>query len=581
MPTAPVSEIEERLESLEGKIEALGESLRRLERRVGAIEAPGLPAGEEPPPVEEPLPAPALPPQGDVLNVLTEVGRSCLVLGGAFLVRAITDSGMLARPVGAALGLAYAVLWIFLADRAAARGRSTSAAFLGFTAAVIAYPLVVETSTRMAVFGPSAAAAILAVLTALCLGVAWRRGLGVFAWTALAAAVASCFVLALVRASVEPFAAALLAIGLVTLWLAYSSRPWRGLRWPAAAAADLMVIWAALQLASSEPGSPRSISSFLLLAFALPFLYLGSFAVRTLARRRNVVLFDVVQGIAALAVGFGGAAFVVRHVKDAQPTLGASAVLIAAGCYGVAFVFVERREEQRNNFLFYATLALLLTLSGTALMTRGPLLVGSWCVLALAAAGLGMRFRRETLAFHSAVYAGGAAWQAGALASSLDSFTAAASQPWSPLTVPGGLAIGVCAAVYGLLARKTAETGRLTGRIARIALAVLVAFGAGGFAVAVLRNLLAGADPGATAAVRTAVLAGAALLLAAIGRRAGLAELSWLAYAVLILGGVKLLLEDLPGGRPATLFFAFAFYGTALILAPRLLRKAPAGRISP
>jgi hypothetical protein len=498
----------------------------------------------------------------------------------------LTDSGTLPRPLGVALGLAYAVLWILLAGRAAGRGRVSSGGFLGVTAIIIAYPLVVETSTspRMAIFGPAGAAVILALLTVLCLGVAWRSGLYLFSWASLAADVAACFILALVTRAVEPFAASLLATGLTTLWLAYSPRPWRGLRWPAAAAADLMVLWAALGLASSEPAAPEStpsLSFFLLLAFALPLLYLGSFAVRTLARRRSVVLFDVVQGIAALAVGFGGAAFVVRHVKDAQPTLGASAVLIAAGCYGVAFAFVERSQEQRGNFLFYATLALLLTLSGSALMAHGTPLALSWCVLALAAAGLGVRFQRGTLAIHSIVYAAGAVWQSGALAASVDSFTASASGTWSPFTAPAGLAIAACAVSYLLLSRETVKTGPWKGRISRVVLAVLVALGAGGFAVILLRQIAAGPDRGALATVRTAVLAAAALLLAAASRRAALAELAWLAYAILILGGVKLLLEDLPGGRPATLFIGFAFYGVALLLAPRLLRRGGSPPVEP
>jgi hypothetical protein len=517
-----------------------------------------------------------------VLNVLTELGRSCLVLGGAFLVRALTDSGTLQRPLGAGLGLAYGVLWVLLADRSAARGRSTSATFLGITSVVIAYPLVVETSTRMAVFRPPGAAAILAVLTVLCLGVAWHRGLELFAWAALGAAVAASFVLGIVTGAVEPFAAALLAVGVASLWLAYSPRPWRGLRWPAAAAADLFVLWAALRLAPSgppAPGSTPSLSFFLLLAFALPFLYLGSFAVRTLARRRNVVLFDAVQGIAALAVGFGGAALVVRYVQDAQPILGASAVVIAAGCYGVAFVFVERQQGHGRNFLFYATLALLLTLSGSALMAGGAILGFLWCALALASAILARRFNRVTLAVHSAAYAAAAAWQTGSAGATIDAFMAPPSRPWTSLTSAGSCAIVAAAACYVLLVREKGEANRAGERFPRLLLAVIVAFGGGAFAVGALRGLVggwrAGSDPGTVAAARTAVLAAAAFLLAATRRRVALPELAWLTYGVLSIGAAKLLVEDLPGGRPATLFVAFAFYGAALLAAPRLLRRAP------
>lgn len=578
-------EVEERLDRLERKLEEFSVALQRLEKRVASLpDSTSEPETESAAARDLPVESltDQLPQQGAVLNVLTELGRSCLVLGGAFLVRALTDSGTLQRPLGAGLGLAYGVLWVLLADRSAARGRSTSATFLGITSVVIAYPLVVETSTRMAVFRPSGAAAILAVLTVLCLGVAWHRGLALFAWAALGAAVAASFVLGIVTGAVEPFAAALLAIGVASLWLAYSPRPWRGLRWPAAAAADLFVLWAALRLAPSGPRAPGftpSLSFFLLLAFALPFLYLGSFAVRTLARRRNVVLFDAVQGIAALAVGFGGAALVVRYVQDAQPILGASAVVIAAGCYGVAFVFVERQQGHGRNFLFYATLALLLTLSGSALMAGGAILAFLWCALALASAILARRFNRVTLAVHSAAYAAAAAWQTGSAGATIDAFMASPSRPWTPLTSAGLCTIAAAAACYVLLARERGEANRAGERFPRLLLAVIVAFGGGAFAVGSLRDLVGGgpasSDPGLIAAVRTAVLAAAAFLLAATRRRVALPELAWLTYGVLSIGAAKLLVEDLPGGRPATLFVAFAFYGAALLAAPRLLRRAP------
>jgi hypothetical protein len=110
-------------------------------------------------------------------------------------------------------------------------------------------------------------------------------------------------------------------------------------------------------------------------------------------------------------------------------------------------------------------------------------------------------------------------------------------------------------------------------------LAVIVAFGIGALAIVSIRNLIAGGtaslDSGAIAAARTAVLAVAAFLLAAARRRAALPELAWLTYGVLSIGAVKLLIEDLPGGRPVTLFVAFVFYGVALLAAPRLLRGAP------
>jgi hypothetical protein len=79
--------------------------------------------------------------------------------------------------------------------------------------------------------------------------------------------------------------------------------------------------------------------------------------------------------------------------------------------------------------------------------------------------------------------------------------------------------------------------------------------------------------PPGLALVRTVVLCGAALVAAWTAKfdRFGVASL--LAYPILAAEGVKLLVEDLRAGRPATLFAAFALYGATLVLVPRLLRK--------
>ncbi|HSD28006.1 MAG TPA: hypothetical protein VLL75_11935, partial [Vicinamibacteria bacterium] len=80
------------------------------------------------------------------------------------------------------------------------------------------------------------------------------------------------------------------------------------------------------------------------------------------------------------------------------------------------------------------------------------------------------------------------------------------------------------------------------------------------------------ADAAGLAALRTALIAVVAVGLAWTSRRGAFRELSWLVYPLLGLGALKLLLEDLPKGRPVTLFLAFALFGGALIAVPRLLR---------
>ena len=46
-----------------------------------------------------------------------------------------------------------------------------------------------------------------------------------------------------------------------------------------------------------------------------------------------------------------------------------------------------------------------------------------------------------------------------------------------------------------------------------------------------------------------------------------------LLYPLLIAGGIKILVDDLRTGEPIVLVLSFSFYGAALLLAPRLLRR--------
>jgi hypothetical protein len=83
------------------------------------------------------------------------------------------------------------------------------------------------------------------------------------------------------------------------------------------------------------------------------------------------------------------------------------------------------------------------------------------------------------------------------------------------------------------------------------------------------------------ATARTAALAACAVALAAVSRRGPLREAAVLVYPALFLGAVKLVVEDVPSGRPATLFASLTLYGSALILAPRLLPRPPAPAPAP
>jgi hypothetical protein len=87
----------------------------------------------------------------------------------------------------------------------------------------------------------------------------------------------------------------------------------------------------------------------------------------------------------------------------------------------------------------------------------------------------------------------------------------------------------------------------------------------------------AAAGPAFVAAGRTAIIAMLAVALAWAARRWSLQELSWLVYPLLVGGGIKLLLQDFGYAHPIALFVGLAFYGSALVVTPRLMKKTDSG----
>src|SRR5450759_5061728 len=148
---------------LEKQIAELARSLRSVEARLAALEGAAEPASPRPVPVPpaEPGLATTAAPESPLSSYAALAGKCLFVLAGAFLVRALTDSGTFPRGAGVALGLAYAMTWLVVADRTGRNGSAaaaTAATAWGVTALVIACPLVWEASTRFNVLPPAAPA---------------------------------------------------------------------------------------------------------------------------------------------------------------------------------------------------------------------------------------------------------------------------------------------------------------------------------------------------------------------------------------------------------------------------------------
>ena len=584
--------MDDRLLRVESAVRDLEQSIATIEQRLAVIEravaATGADqAGADPSvlpasglPTHSGLPASAglsafpVVSRDNLVTTLSFVGRTFVALGGAYLLRALTDASVVPLPQGMALGLAYAMGWLVISDRAGAANRRTSAAFHGLVATIIAFPLVWESVTRFQLLTPDAAALALALVTALTLTVALRQRSQVLAWIAVLAALATSLALVAATGVVLPFAVVTIALGVATLWIGYGA-DWVLLRWPAALVADLMVLALAARVASgSWPDPPARVIAVQLLLLTG---HLASVAARTLLRGRDVNVFEVVQTAAALAVGFGGAVYVAQATGFGAAALAAMNLLFGAGCYGVAFAFLARQQGLRRNFYFYTSLGLILVLVSMALLLTGPTVALAWTALGVLTTWLALRTDRITLNSHAAVYVIAAASASGLLAAATAALVGSAEAPWPPMSPVSLVVLSGAVACWAIPMSRTAGTS-VVGRVPRLLITIVLVWAAGGWLIGVIVLALRGAvgpaaDAGVVATVRTSVLAAAALALAWAGRSDRFRESAWLLYPVLAAGGLKLLVEDLPRSRPATLFIALAVYGGALILAPRLGRS--------
>jgi hypothetical protein len=539
---------------MESRLQALEEKLTRLTERVDQLEQRGAAAPLPLPPQTWPLPEAEVgtpDTRTEMSRWVTFLGRSCLVLGGAFLIRALTDGGVLSAGPGVAIGVAFAATWLVLAHRAAMAGARLSAAFHAVVAALIAYSLILEATTRLGAMSAPAAALTLAGFTGLLLAVAWRDRLGWLAWLGVAACGLVSIVLLRATGARTELIGVLMALAALTFfWL---GERWPPLRWVPAVLLDLVLLRGAF---TSTPLPPVAF-------LALAVLSLVVVLSRTVASR-PLGAFEITQAIAGLAIAVGGG---LRLAHDAGTGGGAVAgAMLAVSVLAVGFAgwVVPRRGDRGLDFLFYAALSLGLLSSAVGVVTTGNLRGVLWGGFAVVAVLVGRRSHPLILWSLAALLGLGAEVSTGSFAGEVS---------------PGGvIAVGLILLAY----LATVPRGRPTalaavdGLVLRVPAAALLLLASGGAAELFVHAFRAlEVDPARLAAARTIAAVAIAVVLAVIRRTVERPDLSWVATLALVLGGLELGLVELPRGRPSTLLASFALYGAALILVPRL---APVGR---
>jgi len=576
--------VDDRIVRLESTVEQLYVAVQSLQQRVESLEGSGSTAVA--PEVDR---LPAAPPEArprlfaavtsnrspyDPIVVLTLIGRLFLVLAGGFFLRAMTEAGVLAAPVGVGMAFVYALIWLAFADRAGGQGQSLSALLHSLAAALVAFPLLIEATTRFEVIGAAGSVLGLVVLTGAFLAVAVRRKLQSVAWITVVAALPTSAILLLKTGAAAPFVLYLIALGVTTIGLAYT-QGWTLIRWPAAIAADLAV--AGVTLHAFTHGDQVTSWVVLLLQVSLVGAYLGSIAVRTLLRDHNVTLFEVIQTIVALVVGFGGAVLLTRSTGTLPVVMGFASLLFGGLCYALAFRFVGRHAEHERNVHFYSSLALVLVLAGLSLDLPGPWLGAIAASFAVPAVFAWSRYGRPDMLLHGVAYLVAAAVATGAMSYATLALVSSPERWTLPRAMMFTVAVAGAFAAY-FAAGRPRPAGGVSASIARFVIAFTLVWVASGCVTGYIAWLVARSpegvmDLGVLATVRTGVLATVTLLVAAVARRDRFHEWAWLVYPLLVFIGLKMVAQDFKHSRPATLFIALAFFGIALILAPRLKRR--------
>ena len=221
-----VHELESRIERLEARVAQLeirGAGTPPVERpiRAGATWDEDLPGAGSQPADARPS---AIATSDRSPNLLAVAGFCSLILGGAFVLRALTESQMLPRLAGAILGLTYAAFWIWRANR-----------YYAITAAAIAFPLLWETSVRFQIITPLLATVLIAVFAFFFLWIAIRTKQQVLAWVGSVGAVSAAF-------AIGPSVATLIAVSAIGAAITFAAPQWEFVPWPSAIGANVIAL---------------------------------------------------------------------------------------------------------------------------------------------------------------------------------------------------------------------------------------------------------------------------------------------------------------------------------------------------
>ena len=507
-------------------------------------------------------------------NPMPVIGKVFLGIAGAYLLRALAESGSLPMWVVAGAAMLYAGAWLLAAARTPSPPIFAGASYAA-TAAVILPPMLWELTLRFKVMPAWAAATALVVFVVLAAALAWKQKLASVVVPPLAFSAVAALALLVGTHDPFPFVTTLLLMALIAEVAAGTDR-WLGMRPLAAIPLDLAVLALILIYTGSNGVSPDykplAGADLLKLFAALPVIYGASVFARTLALRRTTGIFETLQmSVALLLAAFG----ILRTTHNsAAIALGIFCLVAAAACYWLAYSRFDGPDFQRSYHVF-STWAMALALAGSLLCFPANANVLFLGAAAIAATLVGVRSARVALAFHGAVYLAAIAMISGAIQYGFELSIGNSPQAggW-PVWIAFVFTIICYAWVYPLAWRSAdPREQQWPHSVLRLAFAAFATFASLAAALTTFHVAFPAASAARMAAGRTLVICLLAVLLGWSGTRFRRAELLWLAYAAIAFCTLKLLLEDLRSGSAVAIAFSFFCYGMVWVLVPRFSRK--------
>ena len=554
----------DRLDRIEARLRQVEEGLACALRRLDAAERPPLAGGiGATPALTAPRSRETVASAGR-LPFVPLIGRTFIVLGGAYFLRALTDTGRVGVRGGVALGFTYAIAWFVIADRTGSRRRASSVVH-GFAGALIGLPLLWEAAARFHVLTAPWSVLALGVWTSVALGVAWHRRLQALAAVGVLGAIATAFALVAETGSFAPFAGFLTLLALVTWWLS-GAAGWPWLRWPAAAAVDLLVAGLLVRAGAAPP--LETPSSALLAAMALMLGSLMAFAWEPLARRQRIDIFEIVQTACVIALGAIGT---VSLAPRLDLSIWAAIVWLGSGAlaYVASSAVIHHARAIALSGHYFAMVGFVLIVTGAWLLLPASSIDIWLAASALAYLWLGSRIVHPVLAVQGAVLAVLGSLHAGLLPY--------ATAVWAihagvPARFPAWLAllVAACGMAPLLWLRRVRE--QVFASAARVLLALLFVCAGATIAASVVDGWLVSRTAGIAAASSTIVLSGVVTLLALASRSSRGREFAWLTYPVCVATALKLLLVDFSVSSATTMFLSLGAYGLALTMAATLMK---------